>query len=62
MLQINLNLFTRSQVGDRILAVNDQDVRNSSQEHAISLIKNAGTSIRLEIQSFDLNVSIPIHF
>lgn len=44
------------QIGDRILAVNGQDVRNASQELAISLIKSAGSSIQLEIQSFDLNV------
>lgn len=38
--------------------MNGQDVRKASQDQAISLIKNAGTVIHLEVQSFDLNVII----
>lgn len=41
-------------MGDRILAVNGQDVRNATQEQAINLIKNAGCTMELNIQSFDL--------
>lgn len=53
-------MLSCDQVGDRILAVNGQDVRQASQEYAINLIKNSGESIKLEIQSFDLNVSISV--
>lgn len=38
--------------------MNGQDVRQASQEYAINLIKNSGENIKLEVQSFDLNVSI----
>ncbi|XP_037049203.1 inactivation-no-after-potential D protein isoform X2 [Bradysia coprophila] len=40
-------------IGDRILSVNDQDVRNASQEETINLIKNAGCTLHLVLQSFD---------
>lgn len=48
------NVFKILKIGDRILAVNGQDVRNATQEQAINLIKNAGCTIELDIQSFDL--------
>lgn len=40
-------------IGDRILSVNDQDVRNGTREETINLIKNAGCSLNLVLQSFD---------
>ncbi|XP_055315062.1 inactivation-no-after-potential D protein isoform X2 [Sitodiplosis mosellana] len=48
-------LCKQIKVGDRILAVNDNDVRKATQEQAINLIKNAGCTIKLDIQSFDLS-------
>lgn len=51
------NPFTNAKVGDRILAVNEHDVRKATQEQAINLIKNAGCTIKLDIQSFDLSVN-----
>lgn len=52
-----LSFLSNNKIGDRILSVNGQDVRHASQEYAINLMKNAGNTIKLEIQSFDLNVS-----
>lgn len=46
-------LFLNEQVGDRILSVNEQDVRNATQEETINLIKNAGCTLQLVLQSFD---------
>lgn len=40
-------------IGDRILSVNENDVRQATQEETINLIKNAGCSIALILQSFD---------
>lgn len=42
-------------IGDRILSVNDNDVRQATQDETINLIKNAGCSISLILQSFDGN-------
>lgn len=42
-------------IGDRILSVNENDVRQATQEETINLIKNAGCSIALILQSFDGN-------
>ncbi|KAJ6643961.1 Inactivation-no-after-potential D protein [Pseudolycoriella hygida] len=42
-------------IGDRILSVNDQDVRKATQEETINLIKNAGCSLNLVLQSFDFS-------
>lgn len=63
----NNNDNNNQKVGDRILAVNDNDVRKATQEQAINLIKNAGSTIKLDIQSFDLSVNyrfsshLPLH-
>lgn len=46
-------------IGDRILSVNETDVTQATQEETINLIKNAGCSIALVLQSFDgTNVSL----
>lgn len=55
-LKLNI-LFESRKVGDRILSVNGEDVRNATQEYAIHLVKNAGDCIVLEMQSFDIIVS-----
>lgn len=55
----NYNMFVnQSQIGDRILSVNNQDVRHATQEETIGLIKNAGCRIELVLQSFDGSVSV----
>ncbi|XP_014298362.1 inactivation-no-after-potential D protein [Microplitis demolitor] len=38
--------------GDRILAVNDVDLHNTTYEDAVDIIKNSGDTLRLVIQSF----------
>lgn len=49
-------------IGDRILSVNENDVRHATQEETINLIKNAGCSIALVLQSFDgTNVSLMLN-
>lgn len=40
-------------IGDRILSVNGQDVSKATQDETIKLIKNAGCTINLVLQSFD---------
>lgn len=40
-------------MGDRILSINGNDVRNATEQEVILLIKDAGIVINLEIQSFD---------
>ncbi|XP_055918879.1 inactivation-no-after-potential D protein [Eupeodes corollae] len=39
-------------VGDRILTLNQQDVRNATEQNVIDLIKDAGMKINLEVQTF----------
>lgn len=41
------------QVGDRILSLNERDVRNATEQAVIDLIKDAGSKIILEIQTFE---------
>lgn len=45
------------QVGDRILAVDGNDIRNSSHEMAVKTIKNAGENMKLLVQSLNTGVS-----
>lgn len=47
-------------IGDRILSVNGQDVSKATQDETIKLIKNAGCTINLVLQSFD-NVIVSIY-
>lgn len=53
---IFFNVIFKFKIGDRILSVNNQDVRTATQEETIVLIKNAGCNINLVLQSFDANV------
>lgn len=47
------HLCGRLKVGDRILSLNGKDVRNSTEQAVIDLIKEADFKIDLEIQTFD---------
>uniref|UniRef100_A0A1B0GFM9 PDZ domain-containing protein n=1 Tax=Glossina morsitans morsitans TaxID=37546 RepID=A0A1B0GFM9_GLOMM len=47
------HLCGKLKVGDRILSINDKDVRNATEQEVIELIKDAGIQINLEIQTFD---------
>nr|1IHJ_A Chain A, InaD [Drosophila melanogaster]1IHJ_B Chain B, InaD [Drosophila melanogaster] len=47
------HLCGRLKVGDRILSLNGKDVRNSTEQAVIDLIKEADFKIELEIQTFD---------
>lgn len=40
-------------VGDRILSLNENDVRDATEQNVIDLIKDAGMTINLEVQTFD---------
>lgn len=40
-------------VGDRILTLNEKDVRDATEQNVIDLIKDAGMKINLEVQTFD---------
>lgn len=44
------------QVGDRILAVDGNDIRHSSHELAVKTIKNASGKMRLLLQSLNTGV------
>lgn len=50
---IYFSIFSSSQVGDRILSLNGKDVRHSTEQAVIDLIKEADFKIELEIQTFD---------
>lgn len=43
-------------VGDRILAVDGVDIRNSSHEIAVKTIKNASDKMKLLVQSLNASV------
>ncbi|XP_060656535.1 inactivation-no-after-potential D protein [Drosophila nasuta] len=47
------HLCAKLKVGDRILSLNGKDVRNSTEQAVIDLIKEADYKIDLEIQTFD---------
>ncbi|XP_020799562.1 inactivation-no-after-potential D protein [Drosophila serrata] len=47
------HLCGRLKVGDRILSLNGKDVRNSTEQAVIDLIKEADFKIDLEIQTYD---------
>ncbi|KAH8399302.1 hypothetical protein KR215_007405 [Drosophila sulfurigaster] len=49
------HLCAKLKVGDRILSLNGKDVRNSTEQAVIDLIKEADYKIDLEIQTFDKN-------
>lgn len=51
--RIHLSIFSCTQVGDRILSLNGKDVRHSTEQAVIDLIKEADFKIELEIQTFD---------
>lgn len=55
---IHLSIFSCSQVGDRILSLNGKDVRHSTEQAVIDLIKEADFKIELEIQTFDKSEEI----
>ncbi|XP_037942284.1 inactivation-no-after-potential D protein-like [Teleopsis dalmanni] len=40
-------------VGDRIMTLNNKDIRNATEQAVIELIKEAGITINMEIQTFD---------
>ncbi|XP_075165397.1 inactivation no afterpotential D [Haematobia irritans] len=46
-------LCGKLKVGDRILSINKNDVRNATEQEVIMLIKDAGIVITLEVQTFD---------
>ncbi|XP_004526408.1 inactivation-no-after-potential D protein [Ceratitis capitata] len=46
------HLCGKLKVGDRILSLNNNDVRNATEQAVIELIKDAGIKINLEIQTF----------
>ncbi|XP_013107309.1 inactivation-no-after-potential D protein [Stomoxys calcitrans] len=46
-------LCGKLKVGDRILTINNNDVRNATEQEVILLIKDAGIVINLEIQTFE---------
>ncbi|XP_053966990.1 inactivation-no-after-potential D protein isoform X2 [Anastrepha ludens] len=46
------HLCGKLKVGDRILSLNNKDVRNATEQAVIELIKDAGIKINLEIQTF----------
>ncbi|XP_014090769.1 inactivation-no-after-potential D protein [Bactrocera oleae] len=46
------HLCGKLKVGDRILSLNNYDVRNATEQAVIELIKDAGIKINLEIQTF----------
>lgn len=46
------------QVGDRILAVDDTNLKDATHQYAVSVIKNAGLSIRLVVERFHKWVSL----
>lgn len=46
------------QVGDRILAVDDTNLKDSTHQYAVSVIKNAGLKIRLVVERFNKWVSV----
>lgn len=48
-----VSIFSCTQVGDRILSLNGKDVRHSTEQAVIDLIKEADFKIELEIQTFD---------
>ncbi|XP_067629743.1 inactivation-no-after-potential D protein isoform X2 [Eurosta solidaginis] len=50
------HLCGRLKVGDRILSLNNNDVRNATEQAVIELIKDAGIKINLEIQTFEKDV------
>lgn len=45
------------QVGDRILSVDDTNLKDASHQYAVSVIKNAGLNIRLVVERFNKWVS-----
>lgn len=45
------------QVGDRILAVDDTNLKDASHQYAVSVIKGAGLKIRLVVERFNKWVS-----
>ncbi|ALC41650.1 inaD [Drosophila busckii] len=47
------HLCGKLKVGDRILSLNNKDVRHSTEQAVIDLIKEADFKIELEIQTFD---------
>lgn len=51
-------VFVMLQVGDRILAVDGNDIRHSSHELAVKTIKNASGKMRLLLQSLNTGVII----
>lgn len=51
--EISQSHLLLSQVGDRILSLNGKDVRHSTEQAVIDLIKEADFKIELEIQTFD---------
>ncbi|XP_011202108.2 inactivation-no-after-potential D protein [Bactrocera dorsalis] len=46
------HLCGKLKVGDRILSLNNKDVRNATEQAVIELIKDAGIKINLEIQTY----------
>ena len=52
------HVFVMLQVGDRILAVDGNDIRHSSHELAVKTIKNASGKMRLLLQSLNTGVII----
>ena len=40
------------QVGDRILAVDETNLKDASHQYAVTVIKNAGLKIRLVVERF----------
>lgn len=53
------------QVGDRILSVDETNLKDATHQYAVSVIKNAGLKIRLVVERFHKWVSVflflPIH-
>lgn len=50
--------FFLSQIGDRILQIDDIDLSGSSHERAVDVIRHAGQNISLLVQGFKTKVSI----
>ena len=46
------HLCGKIKVGDRLLKLNGNDVRNATEPEVINLIKQAGSKIDLELQSY----------
>lgn len=49
------------QIGDRILAIDNIDLCGSTHQHAVNIIRKAGQSINVLVESLKDNVSININ-